>query len=267
MPPICRASSLDLFLNCSGWIGKVTKEDQKLADEEFENAETARDWGTMAHYWKETGKVLYKGKGPQELKEKEERLLANRIWNHNLSSQGLWPFKDGNHEVSVAYNWRLRFSVVHWGRVDEDWRDQWSTDWITGTTDYFRFPFKTRIAWIDDLKTGKWWYKRPNQSAQLVFYLLAFARCGLFDIPQGRLTVTHWPKYPAKSPPMRMESIVTAEQLLKFEDKLCKAAEEAGQYYNPSVDRCKFCPGRFSCIYRLTDEEKQYNDNLSQSRY
>lgn len=236
--PLLRASSLDLFWGCSAWVG--VEPDVKVdVDKQFPNAKASRDWGTMVHTWKETGKVVH-----PERNLREEKLLAKRIKKHGLRPQQYWP-DGGWHEVSVAYNWVFGVGIVEYA-AGESFRERFDDEWITGKIDYFREDEPGGIDTVDDLKTGKWWDKTPTECVQTTFYGLALYRAGLTNNKLS--TITHWPKYPASAPPTVIPDVITRSMYEAFEKKLVRKLSVIGQsQYNPSESNCRFCPNRLSC--------------------
>jgi hypothetical protein len=269
MPPICRASSLDQFLTCSAWAlpGEVTREDKRLCDEEWgDRSDDAKKWGTMVHFWCQTGKIRHpdrdsRDKVTKAFARREEKLFENRIRINKLKPRSLYPI-EGNHEVAMAYNWRLGTSIVLFDDGDEGpWKTGFNSDWITGSCDYHLDRMLgtgsvNDVFWIDDLKTGKWWNKLPQDCAQLKFYALCLSQHAERLPKKGiTLTVTHWPKYPAKQPPNRddFKYIISLDEIKEFEitvQKKCQEVANGLKIYNSSAENCRFCPKRHSCEKR-----------------
>lgn len=239
---LVRASSLDLFLACSGYLHLPA------APTVYTKAEEAAAWGTMVHTWKQTGKIVHENKRTAASFKKR----AARV-----NREKLWPTEHGWHEVGLAYNWNYGYAVSHFGRNNaevEEWKRSFGDNWITGTCDYFN----EETLEVNDLKTGKWWSKTPRESAQIAFYAMCLDM--LFgdgrDIP---LSCTHWPRYPAKGLPDTTEESVTRDELARFEEKLQRACEESLRpAYNPGEDQCRFCPARNNCLFAYEYEEKSY---------
>lgn len=259
LAPIVRASSLDQFLECSAWVGQITAQDKRLCDEEYSASDDAKNWGTMVHTWIETGKIRHpnrnsKDKVIKNFSLREERLLENRIVKHKLKPTVLYPIS-GQHEIAMAYNWVEGYSVLNYAPTFE-WKESFGHEWITGSTDFCLESDEE--LWVDDLKTGKWWTKTPKQSAQIKFYAVCIAQHASVPAAGIKLTVTHWPKYPANSPPSRQPEIITLTELAEFEAEVrnaCAVASGSTKRYRPSAQTCRFCPARFSCLFRVQPEE------------
>ena len=271
MPPLLRASSLDQALECSAWIGKVTARDKRLCDEEYAAAEDAKLWGTMVHTWIETGKIRHplrnsRDKVDAAFAKREEKLLGNRIYKHKLRPTELYPVI-GQHEIAMAYNWRHGYSVLNYAPTYE-WKESFDQDWITGSTDFCLEDVDGTvddILWVDDLKTGKWWTKTPKQSAQVKFYAMCIAQHARVPKHGIDLSITHWPKYPASRPPNRRKEVITLEELSTFETsvvEMCFKAVGETKNYNPSPGVCRFCPARFSCLFRAPVETFEWKDKI-----
>jgi PD-(D/E)XK nuclease superfamily len=250
-----RFSSLDQLFACPGYTS--IERDFKREDEEFPNAVASREWGTMVHTWKETGKIVHPAGD-----DREERLLGNRIWKSaknnreaKIEHETYWPM-GGYHELRIAYHWREHYSEISFDK-SEDFHSRFKDDeWITGTVDYvLDADGKLRVS---DLKTGKWWNKKPDESKQIMGYGTGIYSSSAFpDYGYTSLEVVHWPKYPAKQPPVVMEATVSSEELVAFGKRIEEKMETRGQEFNPSVENCRFCPGRFNCMFAVK-EEKEY---------
>jgi hypothetical protein len=248
MTCLVRASSLDLFLACHGYLYLPHQPTV------YAKAAEAAEWGTMVHTWKETGQVVHPNK--RTATSFRKRLTANKIKHSQLYGSGM-------HEVHVAYNWIYGYVVSFYGHGEEAerWKASFNKDWVVGTIDYLEVT-ETSVL-VDDLKTGKWWTKRAKESAQLSFYLMcAWKLYG--DNYDYYLSVTHWPRYPASSKPKRTPSKdrgVSVEALTRFEKQLqesCYASVQnnPGTVYpmdqiidilNPGEEQCRFCPSRNKC--------------------
>lgn len=248
MPGLVRASGLDLFLSCNGYLHLPE------AREHFEKAEEAAEWGTMVHTWAETGLVAHKNK-------RTATSFRKRLKALNLKPTDLWD-ADGEHEVSVAYNWRYGYAIPFYGRGKEaaEWKASFNVDWITGTIDYIKY-FDRGVndlpyVKVDDLKTGKWWDKDPIDSAQIAFYGMCAWKWYTCPVELG---VTHWPRYPATSEPDQSTNWITPEMWEIFERKLQRSCENAmNPEFNPTEEHCRFCPGRNACLFAwdYSDERK-----------
>lgn len=244
---LTRASSLDLFLACNGYLHLPS------APTFYAKASDAADWGTMVHTWKETGKVVH---------AKKSTAASFRRRLKKLKIERSDYYGDGLHEISVAYNWKLGYVVPFYGQGDaaKKWKEQFGLDWVTGTVDYcetVQVGTEELAAGllVDDLKTGKWWTKRPRESAQIIFYCLCMSKLYRANV---NARVTHWPRYPAKGLPTQDTQLITIEELDRFEAKLQAACEAAIMpKFNPSEDACRFCPGRNACLYTWSEESNE----------
>lgn len=251
--PLVRASGLDLFLACAGYLKLPA------APVVYENAAEGAAWGTMVHHWKETGKIVHENK--RTANSFRKRLIENDIQREALWPLSRWPtgkelggvsnnlLPPGYHEISVAYNWQYGYVIPYYGKDGDIWKSQFNTDWVTGTLDYLepRVVDGEQMIIVDDLKTGKWWDKRPRQSAQIVFYAMCAGK--LYNVPV-MASVTHWPRYPVKTKPKRDAQRIDLVELDRFEAKLQMAAETAvyGEIeLVPGEKQCRFCPARRNC--------------------
>lgn len=242
---LVRASSLDLFLSCSGYLHLPE------AKPFFANAAPAAEWGTMVHTWKETGQVKHANKRTAtSFKKRLETLGVKHEDYYSL---------EGQHEVSVAYNWEYGYVVPFYGKGEaaEEWKKQFGASWVTGTMDYLMDLGE--YLRVNDLKTGKWWTKKPRESAQVSFY----GMCGwkLYAKPVIQ-DILHWPRYPATGKPKILgPEVVTGEEYARFEAKLQRACEESfSPTYNPSEESCRFCPGAGSCLYKWEESPEPTNE-------
>lgn len=248
-----RFSSLDQLFACPGYTS--IERNVEAEDEQFPNAQASRAWGTMLHTWKETGKIIH-----PEGDKREEKLLGNRIWKsvknrreQKILNTDYWP-TGGFHELKIAYNWREQYSEISFHDEPEfhkQFRDD--DDWITGTVDFvLETEGKLRVS---DLKTGKWWNKAPTESKQIMGYGLGIFASQSWPIyTEMELEVVHWPKYPAKEPPKVAREDISTEGLIQFGKQVQQKMEARGQEFNPSVDNCRFCPGRFNCMFAVKEE-------------
>lgn len=234
---LTRASSLDLFLSCSGYLHLP------LAPKIYSASSDAAAWGTMVHTWKETGKVVHPKKSTADSFRRRLKKLGIRREDY---------YGDGIHEINVAYNWKMGYVVPYYGKDGELWKSTFGMDWVTGTVDYAETreygdeDYSAGLL-VDDLKTGKWWSKRPRESAQIIFYCMCISKMYRANV---NARVTHWPRYPATGIPTQDTQLITVEELDRFEERLQKACEEASYpKFNPSEENCRFCPGRNACLY------------------
>lgn len=248
-----RFSSLDQLFACPGYTSIQT--DKAKEEAQYPNIIASREWGTMVHTWKETGKISHPSGD-----KREEKLFANRIYKSEknkrekkIEATDYWP-TGGFHEIQVAYNWKEQFSEISFTK-DDKWYSYFDDDYILGTIDYVLED--NGALRVSDLKTGKWWTKLPTESMQIMGYGLAtFASMAWPIYTQMDLEVVHWPKYPAKSPPKVIKETIYTADLVAFGKKVEEKMNQRGEVFNPSEDNCRFCPGRFDCMFAVKKEEE-----------
>jgi hypothetical protein len=197
----------------------------------------AADYGTLVHYWKETGEI-----DPAWAARKDVELLRRKLAATGVERETWWP-AHGAHEESFAI--RLESMTVEWRMLPKDAADKWKAQfdrlaYVTGTIDWH-----DAVEWeahVDDLKTGRR-SVRPD-SPQLKTYAAAlWLRRGK---PAGvTASVTHWPKYPLGLLPVRTSKVLTAGVLRDHLDRLRLAAGSTGEI-NPG-ECCRWCDCRPDC--------------------
>lgn len=260
--PLVRASELDLFMSCSGYLTfAAERAEDKKESSKSANAVNGANWGTMVHNWKVSGVVKHPWNGDADKDKadwaaREERLFRNRLKSSGVTPAQLWnsPSGNGRHEVSFAYNWKLQYAIPYYGSDSGFWKSSFDDDWITGSTDWIDWPSSGPIV-VDDLKTGKWWNKNPEDSWQIKFYAL----CAYLIEPFAKdvlISVTHWPKYPARGLPDRKSAHFSGAQLEEVEKQI-RAACDSVPHWGPTEDGCRFCPARGVCKYVYEDPFKE----------
>jgi hypothetical protein len=219
-----------------------------------ERAMEAAAWGTMAHAWKATGRIIGNPDYPR-LEGHFANKLVKAIGGPEEQArfrEAYWP-SSGLHEVAVAVNCvALAVAWHEGGGNDAAWKAQWHDPWATGTLDYVGEVLGD--PWIDDLKTGSWPPTPPEDSNQLRLYGLARWRIGSSKPLPDRLvlSITHWPRYPVVGLPKRFWHEITPAEVADFERRLTLryrlvsrlrgASDEVRRGELVTGEHCSFCP-------------------------
>lgn len=238
-----RASSIDRTLQCLGsqWVENNFPEVRNVS--RSEGLISAGDWGTMVHWWKETGKV---DGSISHMKTFQKKL--DFLEKEGVTRETLWP-ADGFHEISVAFNCEDRRVAISWEGEGNDWKAGYSHPWITGTLDYVKLENGVEGATlvVDDLKTGASFDKTPAELAQTYFYLMCLEK--VFHTNRDCISsITHWTKYPVEGLPNRMTDVFPIELLHRFEERLVSDYKKYQSITAP-IDKslfklgneCQFC--------------------------
>jgi len=254
-----RASSLPLLMKCTGAAVLPCVEGKSEA------AEKAADWGTMVHYWAQTGII----RGPNK---RAERALEKAIEVAGVDRLSLWP-TGGVHEGALS----IRVD----GTREVSRRDDDREGWITGHYDYQYWLFQD-VLWIDDLKTGKFYpnpepgderhipdiavgenrFPQDSFSPQQKTYGLALSELLSHDGPVS-VSTTHWPRLPLSyrhAEPMRSWVNYSRQEMLThwralelIYEESCKNRRAMLGHEDELVlrpgDHCRFCPVR-DCFVR-----------------
>lgn len=233
--PWTRASELERAILCPGSAHLPRTPDNR--------DKTAANWGTNVHAWKETGKWW------------EDTLVTRRrqaaLDAADLTRESLWPGSTG-HEVSLALRSSVRTVESYVGPAAERdaWKKSFDSNWLTGTADYIGEVLGT--PWIDDLKTGREVPEDPWELWQLRFY----AVCVMIlnpDATEVLTSITHWPRYPADSPPRRLwskpipraEVLGTTLGLLEHGRRNVEASKKQLRVF--PGPQCQWCPASVGC--------------------
>jgi hypothetical protein len=248
-----RASSLPLLLKCYGSeILPQTPEKDRETDE----SRRGKEWGKLAHRWKETGRV--------EGASSQARAAFKLALQQSGVNRGvLWPeHPSGKHEVSYALRVDGERTLLARPASEGDYTGH-GEEWVTGTADYIGALDGT--LWVDDLKTGKVYldqygnnrYPQDVSSYQLRFYALC-AALAVGHTGEVAVTLTHWPRLPLylrHSPPTRGMEVYPWEDLEAFYTSLEKmyvlySADRAigVPRVNPGA-HCRFCPSKSFCLF------------------
>ncbi len=229
-----RASESDRVVNCPHSL--VVIRDKS----ESETRDDAAAFGTLAHYWKETGKVDLPDAKPGHVKT-----LLNKLEKSGIKRSRYWDVRIGRHEVTFAYN--LVTLEVRWYTGHRDGSDDWKaelrsdTAWMTGTVDW-----EEPGGRIDDLKTGRW-PCTAQDNKQLASYAIPFwLDLGRPIAYRRPLSITQWPRYPLTGLPEVNHGIVTGMELMTHLQDLQWAREHPDEA-NPNEEGCRFCEGKDNC--------------------
>lgn len=206
----------------------------------------------MCHYWAETGETELLGADPKDVNCLERKLILSKA-----DRQKCWRDGDGEHEVTFAINLvtgELRLYKGPRAGADE-WKKSFSyLKWLTGTIDWLHWGTDKTIAWVDDLKTGRW-VTAPKESRQLRSYLLVpWVAAGMLTKWEGAVSVTHWPRYPLAAPPRRIRPArFTGLQMLEHLEDLRWSVEHPEET-NPTEEWCRYCNSRRDCPAVWTEQ-------------
>lgn len=230
-----RASSSDRGVQCPRSLVQLGKPIPSA------NGEDSREYGTAAHYYKETGEL----RGS----EKHVALLRRKIERSGFNRDEWWKPGTGQHEVTFAIHLnstQLLTTEMEGGAADR-WKKEFSAEWLTGTIDWYVPEAPGTPAWIDDLKTGRWpvdW----RTSRQLKSYaLVPWIRAGRPTSWGCYVSITQWPAYPLEAPPTRTGGNISGLDLLEHLEDLRWAVahpEEANAGVGSVGNPCAFCPNR-----------------------
>lgn len=201
-------------------------------------SKAATEFGTLAHYFKETGIT-----NPEWAKPADVDLLERKVLLSGIDRAKIWP-SSGRHEVTFAMN--LVTLQVNWFEGCREDADAWkkahsegNTEWLTGTSDYE----DDSQDWTDDLKTGSW-PVIARTCAQLRSYSLPrWVTMGMPMKYNRRVTITQWPKYPIAALPKRNEHWLCGLDLMMHLEALQRARTHTDEY-NITEDGCKFCKAK-----------------------
>ncbi len=199
---------------------------------------SAGNYGTLAHWWKESGDWC-----PDWADEKDISLLGRKLAITGVQRETYWA--GGTHEVTFAINlFSLAYEVYTGSR---EGADAWKTlkgstpGRLTGTIDYY-----VPGGLVDDLKTGRW---LPNieDSKQLKSYaLLSWLESGCAEDWVTWVSFTHWEKYPLAGLPRVTSHLMTAAEAQEHLEALRWAVSHPEEV-NPGAEACRFCPCRNNC--------------------
>jgi hypothetical protein len=225
--------------------------------EPSENRDKAANWGTLCHWWKETGRVNMPGASKSDI-----RCLTRKIEKSGIKRNDYWPAGKGEHEVTFAYN--LRTLEVRWYRGPRKKADLWkeklraNPEWMTGTVDWVG-----NDGSIDDLKTGNipplkadGTYAWPPLLAQGNHQLLSYAipwwlEAGRPIRYKRKLSITQWPRYPQDGLPVVRRGTAQGIELAAHLADLQWTLEHPNEA-NPDRETCRFCECKNNCAAFLT---------------
>lgn len=233
-----RASSSDRNVVCPASLLIVP---ERLRSE---SSQKAIDWGTLCHFWKETGDPYMPGASATDIRCLEKKLLMSGV-----EREDWWPPGPGQHEVTFAVHLKTRQLRMYDADMvvrldDEPWAnfDDWKAafdpkEYLTGTIDWLEND------WVDDLKTGHWPVDEKTSKQLLSYALVPWMQNGMSPSWHGVVSITQWERYPLAGLPHRREHEVSAYDLNEhLED--CLYAVEHPERFNPTEEGCKFCDRR-----------------------
>lgn len=193
------------------------------------------------------------GADPKDIDCLERKLMLSKA-----DRQRCWTDGDGEHETTFAIRLvdaELRLYDGH--RELADWWKKGADprEWLTGSIDWLHWGTCKTVAWVDDLKTGRW-ITAPKDSRQLRSYLLVpWVRAGMRLDWEGVVSVTHWPRYPLSAPPRRIRPArFTGLDMMEHLDDLRWAVSHPDET-NATEEWCRYCPARSGCEAVWTIDE------------
>ncbi len=236
-----RASGTDRAITCPSSLVEPERLTRRTA------SAAAAGYGTLGHWWKQHGNLEMLGASQVDTQTFERKILLSGV-----DRETLWS--GGEHEVTFALgldgSGPYLYDAARQKITADEWKKSFTGAWLTGTIDYW----SKELAWIDDLKCGRWPVD-PRTSGQLKSYaLLPWFLDGRPARWSYRVSITHWPKYPINKPPQRTGVSVSGLDMIEHLDAL-NHAYESPEEYNPGVrlgwdptdessDCCVFCPSR-----------------------
>lgn len=175
----------------------------------------ANEFGSLTHYWVETGRFDYTGATANDVKT-----LKKKIALSGIERERWWPPETGRHEVTFAFNPFTLELVMFRGKRDkaDAWKKgkRWEpTRWVTGTIDWLgkRGPHK---RWhVDDLKTGAWDVDVETSKQVRTYAVVPWLLDGQPYDWECDTSITQWPKYPLPDEPGRTWHVLTEMDLME----------------------------------------------------
>jgi hypothetical protein len=249
-----RASESDRAVKCPGSLV------QPRFDRRVQKTEEAADWGTLAHYWKETG--LIESPFPHPLRKwqgKDIETLDTKILLSGVRREDYWPTSSGEHEVSFAI--RLEDGKLELYRGPRERAEQWKAKWhrlkyATGTIDWIDWGADDRWPSIDDLKTGHWPVDPAESLQHRTYGLVPWLAAGRPSKFWVGLTTTKWERYPLDGLPIRTPThwssalelechLADLLYAVKNTDEVNPEPISVGKWDpNEPLSVCAFCPCR-----------------------
>lgn len=202
------------------------------------HTEQAADYGTIAHGWKELGRV------PPGADAKHASLLLRKLDANPVDREAWWPSDIGEHEVTYALSLSIEECERYTGHRDgaDAWKKAHGPEYLTGTIDYLAIT--DDALWVSDLKTGR---DNNPDSAQLRSYLLLVWAAMGRGTYEFHTSIDHWPRYPVNSRITRYfnRRPITAATLSAHESALRFALEHPSKFV--IGDQCRWCDGEPVC--------------------
>ncbi len=219
-----------------------------------EKRDRAAAFGTLCHWWCETGETDPEWADPKDIKCLEKKILLSGI-----DRDEWWEPGKGHHEVTFAL--RLHDGELLTppaGMNRDDWKAGFpSNGYLTGTIDWLATHYGGAI--VDDLKTGRWPVD-PATSLQLRSYaLVPWVRAGRPMEWDGVVSVTQWERYPLDGLPRRTFHSLSALDLAEHLGDLQHAVAHPGEL-NPNDDNCRFCDCKQTCPAWVGEDEDIYRE-------
>ena len=205
-----------------------------------ESRDAAARFGTLCHYWKETGEVDLPGASPSDVK-----CLLKKVAASGIKREAYWDPGKGRHEVTFAYH--LLSLEVRWYDGHRDGSDDWKAalrstpEWMTGTVDW-----EEANGRIDDLKTGRWPVDAKGNKQLYSYAMPWWLEMGRPLAYTRPLSITQWPRYPLPGLPVVKYGAATGLDLMAHLQDLQWAVQHPKEA-NPDEETCRFCEGKDNC--------------------
>jgi hypothetical protein len=207
---------------------------------ESSTRDDAAAFGTLCHWWKETGDADMPGASPGHIKT-----LKKKIELSGIRREKYWDTSKGRHEVTFAYN--LITLKVKWYKGPREGSDAWKeklrvkSEWMTGTVDW-----EEPGGRIDDLKTGRWPVEAQDNRQLYSYAMPWWLELGRPVRYRRPLSITQWERYPLHGLPKVNHGAVSGIQLAEHLQDL-QWAREHPKEANPDEEHCRFCEGKDNC--------------------
>lgn len=210
------------------------------------NADDAAEWGTLCHYWAETGNANGTTNKHQTLNKKLTTTAIDR--------EKLWPTGDGSYGHETTFSIHLETLQLRiwtperskFGR--DDWKRRHPRDkYLTGTIDFLSERARgglQLLPWLDDLKTGSWpivaKYSLQLRSYAIVPWILGDCNTDVW------VSITQWPKYPLGGRPKRNWHLLKSADIARHLQKIRWAVKNTHKAV-PNEHACRFCASKPVC--------------------
>ena len=196
-----RASESDRAVRCPGSLvlPRFDKNVQKTTE--------AADFGTLCHYWKETGELVSPLPHPlRKWQARDVECLSDKLLLSGIRREDYWDELDGEHEVSFAI--RLADASLELLVGDKAEGERWKARfdrrlYVTGSIDWVDWGADDRWPSIDDLKTGRYPVDPATSLQHRTYALVPWLKAGRPAKFWVGLTTTKWERYPLDGLPIR----------------------------------------------------------------